>query len=192
MSNKEKRECESILRGSLKSRNPKRVAAAVNLPPIHPNVKTVSTCPNMKATLIDEKNDIKTDWSSFLTSLNEARYYAKQGDIGKCFDAQSALHSNLNHIFSMSSGNWLLPALHTVCVNTHRTAVLADSALGLGRNDHTRLENAVNLLQESFSKTLNDRKPFEVRYLFFFKFHFLLLLNEFYCLPYMFYVSIQF
>jgi len=55
-----------------------------------------------------------------------------------------------------------MTGLHTVCGNTHRLAVLTDQCLGLGRNDHTRLETAVNLLQESFSKTLNDRKPLEV------------------------------
>mmetsp|Transcript_22762 Transcript_22762/g.23099 ORF Transcript_22762/g.23099 Transcript_22762/m.23099 type:complete len:287 (-) Transcript_22762:292-1152(-) len=37
-------------------------------------------------------------------------------------------------------------------------AVLADERLGKGNNDHTRLQNAVTLLQESFSKTVNDRK----------------------------------
>jgi hypothetical protein len=38
-------------------------------------------------------------------------------------------------------------------------AVLADAAKL--RNDHARLQSAVTLLQESFSKTLNDRKEFK-------------------------------
>ena len=69
----------------------------------------------------------------------------------------------MNHIFGSSSGNRLVPTLHMACRNTHKTAVLADAALASGRNDHTRLQNAVTLLQESFSKTLNDRKELTVR-----------------------------
>ena len=64
-----------------------------------------------------------------------------------------------------------MPALHTVCRNTHRTAVVADHLSSVGpedgagggsgggnKNDHSRLQGAVTLLQESFSKTLNDRR----------------------------------
>jgi len=80
------------------------------------------------------------------------------GDISGCYEAQSSLHSALNHIFGGSNGNWLVLALQTACVNTHRTAVHADAREGReARNDHARLQNAVTLLQESFSKTLNDR-----------------------------------
>lgn len=81
-----------------------------------------------------------------------------QGDAIKCFEAQSSLHSALNHIFGSSSGNWLVPALHTVCRNTRLTALAADS----GQKDHARLQGAVTLLQESFSKSLNDRTEYQV------------------------------
>ncbi len=54
------------------------------------------------------------------------------------------------------------------CRNTHKTAVLADAAFARGRNDHTRVQNAVTLLQESFSKTLNDRKELTVCIFFIF------------------------
>jgi nuclear mRNA export protein PCID2/THP1 len=50
---------------------------------------------------------------------------------------------------------WLVPALHTICRNTHVTADAADKA---NSRDHSKLQNAVNLLQESFSRCLNDRK----------------------------------
>jgi hypothetical protein len=86
--------------------------------------------------------------------------YLVKGDSVRCFEAQASLHAAFNHIFGASSGNILVPALHVVCRNTHKLAVLADSAkVGDGeRNDHSRLQSAVTALQESFSKTLNDRK----------------------------------
>ena len=83
------------------------------------------------------------------------------------YEAQSALHSAFNHILGSSKGNWLIPALHIVCRNTHRAAVLADEAVSVDsgkRNDHAKLQNAVTLLQASYSKTLNDRTDFKVRY----------------------------
>jgi len=70
------------------------------------------------------------------------------------------LHSALNHTLSSTKGNWLIPGIHTVCRNTHRAAALADEYVNRNagtRNDHKRLQNAVTLLQASYSKTLNDR-----------------------------------
>lgn len=81
------------------------------------------------------------------------------------YEAQSSLHSAFNHILGSSRGNWLIPALHVVCRNTHRAAVLADEALSVNsgkRNDHAKLQNAVTLLQASYSKTLNDRVELKV------------------------------
>ena len=93
------------------------------------------------------------------------------------------MHSSLNHIFGMTKGNVLVPALHIVCRNTYRTALLADVHAASGRikkfkgigdddcnenrrhnNDRANLSGAVTLLQESFSKSLNDRKEFVVRF----------------------------
>ena len=50
-----------------------------------------------------------------------------------------------------------------MCRNTHRVSIAADltSVSQGGRNDNARLESAVTLLQDSFSKTLNDRKEFD-------------------------------
>lgn len=55
-----------------------------------------------------------------------------------------------------------MPLLHTICQNTYQIAILADdqNAIQTGRNDRARLQSAVTLLQESFSKTLNDRKEY--------------------------------
>lgn len=85
-----------------------------------------------------------------------------QGDAVKCYEAQSALHAAFNHVFGSSAGNWLVPALHNICRNTHALAVAADQLNGSGRNDHSKLQGAVTLLQESFSKTLNDRTEYQV------------------------------
>lgn len=65
----------------------------------------------------------------------------------------------MNLLFSSSSGNWLVPALHTVCKNTRLTALAADKQLKA--RDHAKIQSAVTLLQESFSKTLNDRTEFQ-------------------------------
>jgi len=85
--------------------------------------------------------------------------YSKN-DLASTYEAQSSLHSALNHKLSSTKGNWLIPGIHTVCRNTHRTAALADEYVNRNagtRNDHKRLQSAVTLLQASYSKTLNDR-----------------------------------
>jgi nuclear mRNA export protein PCID2/THP1 len=83
-----------------------------------------------------------------------------QGDAIDCYVAQSSFHSAVNHLLSSSPGNILVPLVHATCRSTHMVAILADKANAIltQRNDHTRLQSAVTLLQESFSKTLNDRK----------------------------------
>jgi len=72
--------------------------------------------------------------------------------------SQSNLHSAINLVFSNSAGNWLVPALHTVCKNTHAVAIATDEHMG--NNDWVKLQSAVTLLQESFSKALNDRADY--------------------------------
>lgn len=70
------------------------------------------------------------------------------------------MHSSLNHLLQAKPGNTLIPLLHATCRATHHVALQADIANSLAteRNDHARLQSAVTLLQESFSRTLNDRK----------------------------------
>jgi hypothetical protein len=60
-------------------------------------------------------------------------------------------------VLASSPGNTLLPALHAVCRNTKRIAIQADRESK--SSEQAKLQNAVNLLQESFSRTFNDRKP---------------------------------
>ena len=80
-----------------------------------------------------------------------------KGSIVQAYEYQSKLHTSFNQVFGSSVGNWLVPALHTICRDTHKIAVLADKA-GEQTQHHSKLENAASLLQESFSRTYNDRK----------------------------------
>ena len=89
----------------------------------------------------------------------------KKNDLAQTYEAQSSLHSAINHALGSSKGNWLIPALHVVCRNTHHAAALADECVNRStgnRNDHARLQSAVTLLQASYSKTLNDRVELRV------------------------------
>ena len=61
-------------------------------------------------------------------------------------------------MFASSVGNVLVPALHAVCQSTHRAAVAAD--LEAASRDHAKLQSAAALLQESYSRTYNDRKEY--------------------------------
>ena len=102
------------------------------------------------------------DWSDIVNNFLEATDASKAGDAIQSFSSQSALHSKFNHLLTATPGNTLIPLLHTICHNTYDAATYADeqNAIQTGRNDHSRLQSAVTLLQESFSKTLNDRKEY--------------------------------
>ena len=88
-----------------------------------------------------------------------------QGYAVRAFEAQSQLHSAFNQMFGSSKGNWLVPAMHAVCKSTHKLAKAADTELNGGvtnaaSTDQAKLQSAVTLLQESFSRTFNDRKEY--------------------------------
>lgn len=92
-------------------------------------------------------------------------YRSTKNDMARTYESQSSLHSAVNHALGSSKGNWLIPALHVVSRNTHKVAALADEYVNRStgnRNDHARLQNAVTLLQASYSKTLNDRVELRV------------------------------
>mmetsp|Transcript_19559 Transcript_19559/g.42193 ORF Transcript_19559/g.42193 Transcript_19559/m.42193 type:complete len:402 (+) Transcript_19559:100-1305(+) len=149
------------LRVALATKHAHAVAAAIDLPPVKPGGGKYKGSASTARLSVDG-----SDYSNVLSALIDATNAAEAGDAISCFDAQSRLHSALNHNFGSSSGNWLVPALQIACRNTHQLAVAADAAASLrggGRNDHSRLQNAVTLLQESFSKTLNDRREFDPR-----------------------------
>ena len=87
-----------------------------------------------------------------------------QGYASDCFEAQKSLHSAFNRIFGSSEGNWLVPALHVVCRNTKNVALAADREISRkeGRQTNSKLQNAVQILQDSYSKTFNDRVEYQV------------------------------
>lgn len=82
---------------------------------------------------------------------------AHKGQATAAFEAQSTLHAQFNSILPQSQGNLLIPALHTVSRTSKRLALAAD-AEGSSTEQHAQLHHAVTLLQESFSRTMNDRK----------------------------------
>lgn len=80
----------------------------------------------------------------------------------ECYRAQSSVHSSFNRIFGLSEGNWLVPALISICKNTHNLALLADRGADGPRQRNANLQSAVQLLQDSYSKTFNDRTEYQV------------------------------
>jgi len=173
MSTKQRRhQIHKRLQSALSSMDPYQIASAVDLPPLKnkksygesSNPKTLprSNSSNFKGITIHDANGV--EWTSILSFLLEASEAALSADAIQCYNSQSSLHSSLNQIFSSSQGNILVPALHVVCYNTYQCALQADDVAltSGGRNDHSRLQKAVTLLQESFSKTLNDRKEITV------------------------------
>eukprot|EP00804_Cyclotella_cryptica_P011418 CCRYP_016373-RA/>CCRYP_016373-RA protein AED:0.23 eAED:0.23 QI:91/1/1/1/0.71/0.62/8/5682/412 len=149
------------LSNAVSAKNPQAVANAVELPPLH-RVTSPSDANNRNEGS-GHREQLKVDgadWSTVLNSILDARGGILSKNPEQTYEAQSSLHSAFNHILGSSKGNWLIPALHVVCRNTHRAAVFADEALSVNsgkRNDHAKLHNAVTLLQASYSKTLNDR-----------------------------------
>jgi hypothetical protein len=85
-----------------------------------------------------------------------------KGDAEKCYQAQASVHSKFNRLFSSSEGNWLVPAMITICKNTHKVALVADKENENARQRNAKLQNAVQLLQDSYSKTFNDRTEYQV------------------------------
>jgi hypothetical protein len=79
-----------------------------------------------------------------------------------CYQAQAKVHSNMNRLLSSSEGSWMIPALIVVCQNTHKTALAADKDNVNAKQQNAKLQNAVQLLQDSYSKTFNDRTEYQV------------------------------
>ncbi|KAL9190997.1 hypothetical protein ACHAXT_000703 [Thalassiosira profunda] len=142
------------------AKDPGEIAAALDLPPL-PKGAASSGTNNGNGPRHGEQLKVDgVDWSNVLNPLLDAHAAIASNDLAQTYEAQASLHSALNHALGSSKGNWLIPALHVVCRNTHRAAALADECVNRStgnRNDHARLQNAVTLLQASYSKTLNDR-----------------------------------
>lgn len=151
------------IRAAIKSNDPYRLASTFTLtitPVTNSNSNSNSNFKRHNNKSITDYNG--NDWSSIVNSFLEANDASKAGDAIQSFSSHSTLHSKFNHLLTSTPGNILIPLLHTICHNTYQTAIIADEqhAIQTGRNDHSRLQAAVTLLQESFSKTLNDRKEY--------------------------------
>mmetsp|Transcript_31789 Transcript_31789/g.71289 ORF Transcript_31789/g.71289 Transcript_31789/m.71289 type:complete len:411 (-) Transcript_31789:24-1256(-) len=146
------------LRSALSTKEPHGIARAVDLPPL-PKVAVPPTDGSQQNHVEELKVD-GADYSNVLNPLLDAHLAIQMNDMARTYESQSSLHSAVNHALGSSKGNWLIPALHVVSRNTHKVAALADEYVNRStgnRNDHARLQNAVTLLQASYSKTLNDR-----------------------------------
>ncbi|KAL3794861.1 hypothetical protein ACHAWO_007635 [Cyclotella atomus] len=156
---------KSNLGNAISAKNPQAVANSVELPPLYRPAKPSGGSGGSQATSHGEQLKVDgADWSPVLNAILDCHAAISSNNSEQTYEAQAALHSALNHLLGSSKGNWLVPALHVVCRNTHRAAVLADEAVSLNsgkRNDHAKLQNAVTLLQASYSKTLNDRTDFK-------------------------------
>ncbi len=71
-------------------------------------------------------------------------------------------------MFGSSEGNWLVPALIVVCKNTNYTALAADRQASSStpggttqQQQQAKLQKAVPILQDSYSKTFNDRVEYQ-------------------------------
>jgi len=150
------------LRAALSSRDPYEIASVFELP-CRDQGKS-GTEPTVRGISLQIDG---IDWTDVLTSLNGRNISIENGDTSSIFMHQSKLHSSFNHIFSSTPGNVFVPALHAVAKGTYHCATLEDNSTsskpfkggnGGGTKDNSRIQSAVTLLQESFSKTLNDRK----------------------------------
>jgi len=103
----------------------------------------------------------EADYGGLLTALLDAHSAAEVGDADEFYQAQSAIHSSFNRTFGASEGNWLVPALISICKNTHKIALFADRGTDGPRQRNANLQSAVQLLQDSYSKTFNDRTDYQ-------------------------------
>jgi len=146
------------LNNAVSAKDPHAIATAVDLPPLPRSAGASASSGGAQ-----HREHLKidgVDWSNALNPLLDAHSAIQTNNLARTYESQSSVHSALNHALGSSKGNWLIPALHVVCRNTHRAAALADDYVNRStgnRNDHARLQNAVTLLQASYSKTLNDR-----------------------------------
>lgn len=152
------------LRQALEDYDPYQIAEVFKLPPISPTPTDNGSSPQNESVTLQEYD---LDFSATLSHYCDAANAALNGQALKCYEAQCALHSSFHSVFSSSNGNWLVPTLHMICKNTHRVAIAADVEVSKkdggsgGKDANANLQKAVTLLQESYSKTSNDRKEFQ-------------------------------
>lgn len=106
-----------------------------------------------------------TDCGGLLTALVDSIAAADVGDIEVMFESQIKVHSAFNRLFSSSEGNWMVPAMIIVCKTTNKMAIAADrlvfSRSKTKQYHRANLEKSVPILQDSYSKTFNDRTEYQ-------------------------------
>ena len=156
-----------------------KIASVLTLPPVQvasPNQQRQPyNAPEGPGQSIKFEDQHGLDWTNTLTNYCNAVDAAQSpGNAVKCYEAQAIVHASFHSVFSSSLGNWLVPTLHAICKSTHRAALAADKEVaaskqqaaaqttggGGGGDTNAHLQKAVTLLQESYSKTSNDRKEF--------------------------------
>ena len=153
-----------------------QIAQVFQLPPVSPTRRQSQGRGSGGPTV--SLQDHGLDWTTTLTNYCNAVDAALRGEAQQCYEAQAAAHSSFHSVFSSSSGNWLVPTLHMFCRNTHKAAIASDLEASQnkhnnngnnnnnnnnnnkGKDTNANLQKAVTLLQESYSKTSNDRKEF--------------------------------
>jgi hypothetical protein len=152
------------LRNALNAFDLDQIAGIFQLPPVAKDphgLPNSNGSPNNYISLTDHG----LDWSSTLTNHCNAVDAALSGDALAMCEAQLAMHAAFHAVFSASNGNWLVPTLHMICRMTHQAAVAADRQAAAtnsssSKDSNAHLQKAVTVLQESYSKTSNDRKEF--------------------------------
>lgn len=144
------------LHSAVTSYQPNELANVFALPGIS-QTKTKSVKKARQSTWMVGENDL----GGLLACLFDVHSAAEAGDAAECYQAQSGLHSAFNRLFSSSEGNWMVPALIVVCKNTHRVALAADRENTNPTQKNAKLQSAVQLLQDSYSKTFNDRTEYQ-------------------------------
>lgn len=139
-----------------------KIAGVFKLPPVAANKKPDGSGNAPSISLQDHG----LDWSAALNSFCNAADAALRGDAIKSYEYQASMHSSFHNVFSTSSGNWLVPTLHMIVKCTKQAAIAADAeaqqneSSKAGKEANAHLQKATALLQESYSKTSNDRKEY--------------------------------
>merc|ERR1719464_123115 len=152
------------LENALIDQDAQRLAKVFRLPSIFPS-KDNRNLPQPRKHNVQSLYVGEYDHGPLLASLMDATAAAEDGNVVATFEAQTRVHSTFNRLLSSSEGNWLIPALIVICKNTNQTAIVADQHISLTskiqqHHHQAKLEKASPILQESYSKTINDRTEY--------------------------------
>ena len=125
-----------------------------HLAPSDPIIRVTPVNVRKVSNMSYDADAVTSEWQALVHLLSVLKKV--KGSSADSFEVQKKLHSQFNAAFASSAGNWCVLALHVVCQNTFYLANKAD-----GETKENHKEMAVTLLQESFSRTLNDRTKYD-------------------------------